>query len=95
MGVIVIDVVMSRKGRPLDDHLGLLHPTLPAIQAGELTAVSYRPIRVGESESIELRLQSLALGAELPTLPLGLNSGLTIAVDFEECYREARERSRL
>ncbi len=60
MGVIVIDVVTSRKGRPLDDHLGLLHPTLPAIQAGELTAVSYRPIRVGESETIELRLQSLA-----------------------------------
>ncbi len=95
MGVIVIDIVTSRKSRPLDDLLALLHPALPPIQAGDLTAVSYRPTRVGESETIELRVQSLALGSVLPSLPLGLNCGLTIAVDFEECYQEARERSRL
>lgn len=95
MGVIVMDVVTSRKSRPLNDLLTLLHPTLPPVEAGDLTAVSYRPIRVGESETIELRVSTLTLGEPLPQLPLGLNSGLTVGVDFETCYQEARERSRL
>ncbi len=95
MGVIVVDVVTSRKGRPLDDLLALLHPTIPAIQAGDLTAVSYRPIRVGDLETIELRASALAVGSHLPNLPLGLNSGLTLPVDFEICYEEAREGCRL
>lgn len=95
MGVIVLDVVTSRKSRPLDDLLALLHPTLAPVDGGELSAVSYRPIRVGDSETIELRIRALALGSPLPELPLGLNSGLTVNVDFEACYREARERSRL
>lgn len=95
MGVIVMDIVTSRKSRPLDDLLTLLHPTLPPVEAGDLTAISYRPIRVGESETIELRVSTLTLGEPLPQLPLGLNSGLTIGVDFETCYQEARERSRL
>ena len=95
MGVIVLDVVTSRKSRPLDDLLALLHPALPAVDGGELSAVSYRPIRAGDSETIELRIRTLALGSPLPELPLGLNSGLTVNVDFEACYQEARERSRL
>ena len=65
------------------------------VEAGDLTAVSYRPVRVEDSDSIELRIQTLALGSPLPSLPLGLNAGLTVAVDFEACYQEARERSRL
>ena len=95
MGVIVLDVVTSRKSRPLDDLLLLLQPALPAVEAGDITAVSYRPIRVGDSETLELRIRTLSLGSPLPELPLGLNSGLTVNVDFEACYQEARERSRL
>lgn len=95
MGVIVIDVVTSRKSRPLDDLLLLLQPALPAVDAGELSAVSYRPLRVGDSETIGLRIRTLTVGSPLPELPLGLNSGLTVNVDFEACYQEARERSRL
>ncbi len=95
MGVIVLDVVTNRKSRPLDDLLTLLSPTLPSVEAGDLTAVSYRPIRIEDSGSIELRIQTLMLGSPLPSLPLGLNAGLTVIVDFEGCYQEARERSRL
>ena len=57
--------------------------------------LSYRPIRVGEVDTIEMRLETLGVGAALPSLPLGLDRGLTISVDFDECYKEARERSRL
>ncbi len=58
-------------------------------------SLSYRPIRVGEVDTIEMRLETLGVGAALPSLPLGLDRGLTISVDFDECYKEARERSRL
>lgn len=94
-GLIVVDVVTNRHGRPLADLVAVLDPTREVPDAGPLSAVSYRPLRVGEAEQIELRIRSLTVGASLPELPLALNAGLVVPVDLEATYQDARDRSRL
>lgn len=94
-GLIVVDVVTNRASRPLADLMALLDPARDVPDAGPLTAVSYRPLRVGETDSLELRIRPLAVGAALPELPLALNAGLVLPVDLEATYTEARDRSRL
>jgi hypothetical protein len=94
-GLIVVDVVTDRHSRPLADLLNFLDPTRPVPDAGPLAAVSYRPLRIGEADQIELRIRPLAVGGVLPELPLALNAGLHVPVDLEATYTEARDRSRL
>ncbi len=94
-GLIVVDVVTNRTSRPLADLMSILDPTREVPDAGPLTAVSYRPLRAGETDSLELRIRSLAVGAALPELPLALNAGLILPVDLEATYIEARDRNRL
>jgi hypothetical protein len=94
-GLIVVYVVTNRLGRPLDDLLTLLDPTTVPPATDPLTAVSYRPIRVGDADRIELRIRSLAVGGVLPELPLSLDAGRVVPVNLEASYEDARARSRL
>jgi hypothetical protein len=94
-GLIVVDVVTNRTSRPLADLMALLDPACEVPDAGPLTAVSYRPLRVNDADTLELRIRPLAVGAVLPELPLALNAGLVLPVDLEATYSEARDRSRL
>jgi hypothetical protein len=94
-GLIVVDVVTNRTNRPLADLMALLDPAREVPDAGPLTAVSYRPLRVNDADTLELRIRPLAVGAVLPELPLALNAGLVLPVDLEATYTEARDRSRL
>lgn len=94
-GLIVVDVVTNRQSRPLGDLLALLDPAREVPDAGPLAAVSYRPLRVGEVDQLELRIRPLAVDGVLPELPLALNAGLVVPVDLEATYTEARGRSRL
>ncbi|OWK36146.1 hypothetical protein FRUB_08709 [Fimbriiglobus ruber] len=95
LGLIVVDVVTSRLSRPLEDLLTLLDPALPYPDAGNLTAVSYRPARTNDADSIEFRIKPLAAGAPLPELPLFLDAGRVVTVDLEATYQEVREKSRM
>jgi hypothetical protein len=94
-GLIVVDVVTNRLSRPLADLMALLDPTREVPDTGPLAAVSYRPLRAGETDSLELRIRPLAVGGVLPELPLALNAGLVLPVDLEATYTEARDRNRL
>ena len=60
-----------------------------------LYAVAYRPLRRSHGDAIDLWRAPVALGAALPTLPLGLRADLVIPVDFEATYAEACRRKRL
>ncbi len=95
-GLIVVDVVTNRRASPLRDLLELLDRTdaLP-VDEGALSAVAYRPLQHAEQAQIELRIRPVAVNQELPTLPLALDAGQVLAVDFEAAYEEARQRSRM
>ncbi|MCI0705794.1 MAG: DUF4058 family protein [Planctomycetia bacterium] len=97
IAVIVIDVVTSRSGNLHADILQFLGRTadigLP--EGTELYAVAYRPIVRDQQAQVEVWPEPLAVGGELPTLPLALNADLCLPIDLESTYTAACSRRRL
>jgi hypothetical protein len=97
VAVIVVDVVTSRSGNLHADILRLLGRTadtgLP--EGTDLYAAAYRPVVREQAELVESWPQSLAVGSELPTLPLALNAELCLPIDLEATYTAACQRRRL
>ncbi len=94
-GLPLVDVVTSRLSRPLDDLFPLLAPGVMVPGHGPLAAVSFRPTRAGEEDSIEVRLRTLTVGGVLPEPALALDAGRVVTLDLEATYEDARGRSRL
>ncbi len=94
-GLIVLDVVTSRLSLPLADLYPIIAENQKVPTHGPLSAVSYRPVRNGDGGAVEVRLRTIAFGKKLPQLPLALDIGQVVEIDFEECYSETRSRSRL
>ncbi len=98
VGLVVVDVVTERRANLHDELVGLLNlggpfrfPT-PA----DLYAAAYRPSRRdGAGDQIEVWPVPLAVGQPLPVVPLALRGGLTLPLDLEAPYAEARAGSRL
>ena len=95
VGLVVVDVVTARHSRPFAELIAALWPGGPIPEAGPLTAASYRPIRDGGGDSLEVRVRALELGGVLPELPLALGGFGQVVLDLEATYEEARSRSRL
>ena len=58
-------------------------------------AVSYRPVKRGDVDQIEVWPAVLKIGAELPILPLALRGTQPVPLDLETAYDDACRRSRL
>ena len=95
IGVIVIDIVTSRRSEPFRDLIAFLYPQQPLPELSPLLAASFRPTRVNDVDTLEVRHHPLAVGETLPVLPLALGGLGRINVDFEATYEDARSRSRL
>lgn len=95
IGLIVVDIVTNRHSRPFAELMAQMYPGQALPADPELSAVSYRPVRVEGADSLELRIQSLNLGQPLPELPLALGGVGHVMLDLEATYEEARERGRL
>jgi hypothetical protein len=97
ISVVIVDVVTNRRSNLHNEILQTLAASGPLAMPAEATlyAVAYRPLRSGSSDEIHVWRVPLALGQDLPTLPLGLRADLAIAVDFEATYAEACLRKRL
>jgi hypothetical protein len=97
ISVIIVDIVTSRRANLHNELLRVMEAAeslqLPAETS--LYAVAYQPLRRGHGDEIDLWHSPVALGAPLPTLPLGLRADLVIPVDFEAAYAEACVRKRL
>jgi hypothetical protein len=97
VAVMVVDVVTSRSGNLHADVLRLLgrgsDTGLP--DDAELYAVAYRPVVRAGAELIEVWPAALAVGHELPTLPLALDAELCLPIDLEAAYTAACNRRRL
>lgn len=95
VGLIVIDMVTSRRSQPFAELMALAYPEQPAPAPMPLTAVSYRPVRVNGADSIEVRFRQLTLGQALPALPLALGGLGHVMVDLETTYQTARMHCRV
>jgi hypothetical protein len=97
IGLIVIDVVSSRKGNLHNEMIDLVGWDQSLKMAGEesLYCVGYRPLREQQTGRIETWPMVLEIGESLPTMPLSLHAELCLAVEFEAAYLEASQRRRL
>ena len=95
IGLIVIDIVTSRHSEPFRDLMAFLYPQQPLPELSPLLASSFRPTRVNDVDTLEIRHRPLAVGDTLPVLPLALGGLGRIDVNFEATYEDARSRSRL
>jgi len=97
VGLVVIDIVTSRQDN-LHDELARLMNQWPAsaFPAGtHLYAAAYRPARRDARDQIDVWPEALAVGQNLPTLPLALPRVGCVPLDLEATYTEAREWSGL
>lgn len=97
IGLVVVDVVTSRRVNLHDAMVALMETEAPGFSgAAPLYAVAYRPFRRQDAERIAVWPAPLALGQDLPTLPLWLRDlAAPVRLDLEAAYTEARQRSRL
>ena len=97
IGLIVVDIVTNRLANLHNEIVNLLGRGEPYLLAPSAAtyAVAYRPSRQPAGDQIELWPKLLTVGQPLPVLPLALRNAMTLPVDLEETYEEARQRSRL
>lgn len=97
VSLIIVDVVTTRKAN--------LHREIMRVMEADESyylrdlaaqyAVAYRPVLRESKEEIDLWSASLAVGAELPVLPMRLTGDLFVPVDFEDTYMDACRRMNL
>ncbi len=96
IGFVLVDVVTNRHANlhnEIVDILGLNEKDLPTTDS--LFALSYRSVQEGETPVIQVWPFELAVGEDLPTLPLPLDKGQCLRLNLEETYAEACRRTRL
>jgi hypothetical protein len=97
ISLVLIDVVTERHANLHNEIVRLMEQADGALMTDEidLYAVAYRPIRRDGREEIDLWPATLRVAEPLPTLPLALNAGLSLPLDLEATYTDARQRRRV
>jgi hypothetical protein len=97
IGLVTIDIVTSRLFNLHNDLVRLLCLSEPFLMPEDAVsyAVAYRPARRGEVNQIDLWPVPLAVGGQLPLLPLALRGRRAVPLDLDATYTETRLRSRL
>lgn len=94
-GLVIIDVVTERRANL---HVSLMEQLQHSEgnDAFDLYASAYRPIRSSDGETqLQVWLESLALGAPLPSVPLFLRVGPMMRIDLDATYRTTCEQLRI
>jgi len=96
IGLVVVDVVTNRRANLHNEMIALLQLADEyRIAPDSLYAVAYRPIQRADTAEVQAWPKVLAVGDELPTLPLPLDKGQCLRLDLEEAYTAACRRMRL
>lgn len=93
VGLVILDVVTNRKANLHNELLTrLIGSDAPHLNAS-LYAVAYRPIERDEQPTVEIWPERLALGQQLPTIPLWLRGSLSLPLELNATYeRTCREQ---
>jgi len=97
VGLITLDVVTSKQFNLHNELIDVLRFDLRFAMSEDafMYAVSYRPVKRGEDDLIEVWPVVLKVGANLPILPLALRGAQPVPLDLEAAYDDACRRSRL
>jgi hypothetical protein len=97
VSVVVIDVVTEQVANLHAELLSLLDITreAPWQSPTNLYAVAYRVTGKTAPHSLEIWCEPLSIGGALPTLPLWLETDLSVPVRLEESYQAARVALRI
>jgi hypothetical protein len=98
IGLVIVDIVTERLANLHDELVQVLRLAdsflFPA--SAPLYTVAYHPVRRDPGgDLIDYWPLPLAVGRDLPTVPLALRGGPTLPLELEITYTEARLRSRL
>ncbi len=91
LGVIVVDVVTERRADLHSALLNRLHADVTRINREPLSAVAYRP----QVDTLDIWREPLAIGGELPIMPLWLKTGPCVSVDLSTTYHQTRRSLRI
>jgi hypothetical protein len=91
ISAVVVDIVTNRTANFHAEIAGVMKwpDELGWESATDLSAVSYRTIRRNKQVQLDVWPQSLAVGKELPTLPLWLAADVAVPLELEPTYTEA------
>ncbi len=89
-GLVVIDVVTTRRANLHNDLLAALGATASDTEPGSLVAIAYQPVAPVVTQG-QLRAwpSKLEIGRPLPTVPLWLASELSVPLDLEASHTAA------
>lgn len=91
VGLVIVDVVTEYTADLHAELLARLGTTVP--KAGRLFGAAYRPVERDKQTMLDVWHEPLAVGGDLPTLPLWLRGGLCIPVELQATYdRTCREQ---
>ena len=88
-GVVVVDVVTTRRADLHADLLAALGVDPVAGATGSLSAVSYRSVGRDEAGQLLAWPLPLEIGRPLPTVPLWLGADLAVPLDLEASHAAA------
>lgn len=94
VGLIVVDVVTDRHAN-LHAEILRRFGSAGATPEPELYATAYRRSERDGAPGVDVWLEALAVGSPLPTLPLWLPGGLSLAVELEASYTRTRDEQRV
>jgi hypothetical protein len=90
VGLVVIDVVTSRRANLHDELMGMIggsHP--PLLRTPSPYVAGYHPVHRASGNVIEVWPYAAAVGEAIPAVPLGLRGGPVVVLDLEGTYAEA------
>ena len=88
-GLVIVDIVTERRADFHRDLLARVSPELGLPPYADLYAAAYRPVSREKQTTLEVWHEPLALGGELPTMPLWLRGGICLPLRLGAAYDRA------
>jgi hypothetical protein len=97
VGLVILDAVTSRHGNLHNELLQWMawDDAFRLADSVRQYTVAYRPVRRYGNDQVEAWPMPLAVGQQLPSVPLSLAADFCIAVDLEVSYLDACERRKV
>jgi hypothetical protein len=94
VGLVVVDIVTGRRVNLHDELVVRMAPETSPLSA-DLYAAAYRPVDRDGQPSLDMWLETLAVGQSLPTLPLWLRGALCVPVELDATYQRTCHEQRI
>jgi hypothetical protein len=94
IGLVIVDIVTSRHANLHDELIELLqaNASFRMPTGTSIYAAAYHPLRRDDRAEIDLWKCPLALGDQLPTMPLGLSGVDIVPLELDSTYRDVCRR---